>query len=239
MGIKELLKNISSRFSKEEIEETISKIEENKEATLNTSSSSTYSAAFEDSNGWKTIDLGIGGNFRSYYRETEIDDEKRSQLKNEYFSRNFERSDEILDNLKTILDIIVTQNGSLVGYCETDVLDKSAVLGMQTLMTNLILPKGVEDTKFIANKSSNDVAICVDPSFRNNKIGEKLLEASIKYLNHEGIETLNIEDIQTKAKGFYERIGAEFEDDKNASIDVSKAVERFGITKTIDNGKER
>ena len=239
MGLRDLISNLKARKLKEEERENSYKIKTTK-ATFDIVNSSFYDAPFEASNGWTPVDIKIGGDFRAYFKETRLNDENRKEFDGEYFSRSFERSDEILNKLDKIMDIIVTQKGSLVGYCETDVLnDNTAVLGMQTLMTKLALPEGVEDTKYLASKDSNDVAICVDPSYRNNRIGEKLVEATIKYLNHNGIENLKIEDIQTKAKSFYEKLGAEFEDEKNASIDITSVTQSLKQKDELDKGEER
>lgn len=189
-----------------------------------------------NNNGWDIVDLKLGWDFKSFFYETIPDKnniisaQKASELYSNDLSQNIE------ERITKIFDLIVTHRNKIIGYAETLVLDdNTAMMSMQHQLAKIKFPDGIEDTDYLTDR--NNVAIFVDDNYRSKKIGEQLLNATVRYLNHNGVESIKFEDIREKAKGFYEKMGVSFEDEKTATLNIQNAVEK--MSEKSENKKEK
>ena len=245
MTIKEFINSIISRFSKNKMlaEPTMNEILESYDiSTVVTEAKEKEKNAVEESknnNGWNLVDLKLGGDYKAFFYET-IPDKNNiisAQRVSELYSNDL--SQNVEEKITKIFDMIVTYHDKIVGYVETIMLDDDmAMMSMQHQLAKIKFPDGIEDTDYLTDR--NNVAIFVDDNFRKKGVGEQLFNATLKYLNHNGIKSLKMEDVREKAKGFYEKMGAEFEDEKTANINVANAIEKIDLnvkTKDIEYEK--
>ena len=178
----------------------------------------------EHSNGWSKINLKL----------------QNSKQKAFLYERNMPKENKPYpDAPDKIVDLILAEEGSIIAFSEISITpDKIAHLCTQEQMEDLALeerlPMGIRDNQFLA--TSNDVAILVDDKHRGNKLGEKLLEATLMYLHGIGVETMMAEDVRQQALSFYIRNGGEQIDNPQlpqpqVKFDVEKAVAQI-IQKT-------
>ena len=128
------------------------------------------------------------------------------------FERHFSEDEKYFDDdPDRIVDFILAENDTLIGFVEIKMYDdqRIATLSTQEQLKDMMLdgkfPLDVKDNNYLT--ISNDVAILVDDAHRNQKLGEKMFNTVFEYLKRARYMNLRALQVMPKALSFYTKNG--------------------------------